>query len=110
MLALDGALAARGVDGGGKLTLQANQIRVVRAEQRPGRARRLSVLADSDFAQGFSQYELIGTRGLEVVEGAASLPLLLRLAPDAAAADGQERGPCRPGRRRSTRKTRSRAC
>ena len=40
VLALDGALAARGVDGGGKLTLQANQIRVVRAEQR-GRARRL---------------------------------------------------------------------
>ena len=94
VLALDGALAARGVDGGGKLTLQANQIRVVRAEQRGQAAPAgLSVLADSDFAQGFSQYELIGTRGLEVVEGAqlrVSMPLL-RLAPDAAAATDKTR-------------------
>ena len=53
----------------------------------------MSVLADSDFAQGFSQYELIGTRGLEVVEGArlrVSMPLL-RLAPDAAAATDKTR-------------------
>ena len=94
VLALDGALAARGVDGGGKLTLQANQIRVVRAEQRGQAAPAgVSVLADSDFAQGFSQYELIGTRGLEVVEGArlrVSMPLL-RLAPDAAAATDKTR-------------------
>ena len=51
------------------------------------------MLADSDFAQGFSQYELIGTRGLEVVEGAqlrVSMPLL-RLAPDAAAATDKTR-------------------
>ena len=96
------------MDGGGKLTLQANQIRVVRAEQR-GRPRppacRCWRTATSRRA---SQYELIGTRGLEVVEGAqlrVSMPLL-RLAPDAAAATDKTR-PCRPGRRRSTRKTRS---
>ena len=93
VLALDGALAARGVDGGGKLTLQANQIRVVRAEQRARPRPPACRCWRTATSRRASQYELIGTRGLEVVEGAqlrVSMPLL-RLAPDAAAATDKTR-------------------
>ena len=87
------ALAARGVDGGGKLTLQANQIRVVRAEQRGAPRPPACRCWRTATSRRASQYELIGTRGLEVVEGAqlrVSMPLL-RLAPDAAAATDKTR-------------------
>ena len=65
------ALSGYGVDGGGKLTLQAYQVRIVRADALNDPAPTgVSVLADSAFAQGFSQYDVIGTHGLEVAPGA----------------------------------------
>ena len=71
VLSQQAALAGYGVEGGGKLTLQAYQVRVVRPDalNDPVSAG-VSVLADSDFAQGFSQYDVIGTHGLEVMPGA----------------------------------------
>ena len=65
------------MDGGGKLLLQAERVSVGRGRQAvaPG----VSVLDEGFFASGFSQYEVAGVRGLEVVEGArvrVTMPVL----------------------------------
>ncbi len=63
-------LQGYGVDGGGKLTLQAYQVRVVRPDARNEPAPTgVSVLVADDFSQGFSQYDVIGTHGLAVTAG-----------------------------------------
>ncbi|QQB35150.1 filamentous hemagglutinin family protein [Achromobacter deleyi] len=79
-LLLDGELAGYGVEGGGKLTLQAERVRIVTRKQ-PGNAGAATetVLAGADFSQGFSQYEVIGALGVEVEPGAelaVSMPVL----------------------------------
>jgi filamentous hemagglutinin family protein len=95
MLTLDGALAGQGVDGGGKLTLQADKVRIVAADQARAAAaaaradeQGVSILADNAFGQGFSQYEVIGYHGLDVADGAqlrVTMPVQ-RYAPGARAA------------------------
>ena len=77
VLTVAGEIAGYGVDGGGKLLLQAERVSVGRGRQAvaPG----VSVLDEGFFASGFSQYEVAGVRGLEVVEGArvrVTMPVL----------------------------------
>ena len=77
VLTVAGEIAGYGVDGGGKLLLQAERVSVGHGRQivAPG----VSVLDEGFFASGFSQYEVAGVRGLEVVEGArvrVTMPVL----------------------------------
>lgn len=74
-LSQEGTIAAQGVDGGGKLSLQADKVRIVAASQvnaafAEAAGTRISVLSDDAFNMGFSQYEVIGLHGLEVADGA----------------------------------------
>ncbi|WMD18154.1 filamentous hemagglutinin family protein [Achromobacter seleniivolatilans] len=95
VLTLDGAIAGQGVDGGGKLTLQAANVRIVAADQTAAIAaaaraggQDVSILSDGAFGLGFSQYEVIGFHGLEVADGAqmrVTMPVQ-RYAPSARAA------------------------
>ncbi|MFY0475536.1 filamentous haemagglutinin family protein [Achromobacter marplatensis] len=74
-LSQEGTIAAQGVDGGGKLSLQADKVRIVAASQvnaafAEAAGTKVSVLSDDAFNMGFSQYEVIGLHGLEVADGA----------------------------------------
>ncbi|WP_447990693.1 filamentous haemagglutinin family protein [Achromobacter spanius] len=71
----EGTIGAQGVDGGGKLTLQADKVRIIAAGQAAASIAdatksKESVLSDEAFGMGFSQYEVIGFHGLEVADGA----------------------------------------
>src|SRR5690606_31269086 len=63
-LTLDGELRAYGVNGGGRLDLQAKQVQIgdSAAELAPG-----TLLLDGDFFdKGFSHYDIVGNRGATV--------------------------------------------
>ncbi|ABR91211.1 Uncharacterized giant conserved protein [Janthinobacterium sp. Marseille] len=66
VLTLNGSLEGYGVAGGGMLTLQTNQIRIGDAA---GAAPDTLVLDGGFFNKGFSNYNLIGNKGLTVVDG-----------------------------------------
>jgi filamentous hemagglutinin family protein len=67
-LQLDGQLQAYGVNGGGKLQLQAHQ--VVIGDAPPSVSADTLVLAEDFFNKGFSDYTIIGQQGMTVVDGA----------------------------------------
>jgi len=69
-MTLDGALRGHGVDGGGTLRMRAGKVWIGDAPQDAGAEPGMLVLGAGFFDKGFSAYDIAGTAGLTVADGA----------------------------------------
>lgn len=82
-LRLDGTIRGAGVNGGGRLLLQSSRV-AIGAAGADADDDGIALLTPDRFATGFSTYEVVGGRGLEVRDGTrldVTMPVY-RLAPD----------------------------